>query len=208
MTRPIVFIGDSITDAGRREDPDRHLGHGYVRLVADALAARGDMRPIVNTGISGDRAVDLRARWERDALEHDPELLSIYVGVNDTWRRYDAGDPTTAEAFEATYRSLLTEAQDRLAPRTILVEPFVLPVTAEQERWGTEDLDAKRAVVAKLAAEFGAAFVPLQTLLLDAAAQLGSGRAGHAALAEDGVHPTPAGSELIAGAWLAAEATG
>lgn len=206
MTRPIVFIGDSITDAGRRDDPD-HLGHGYVRLVSEALAARGDTRPIVNTGISGNRVVDLRARWERDALAHDPELLSVYVGVNDTWRRYDSGDPTTADAFEQSYRSILREAQDRLAPRMILVEPFVLPVTAEQERWGAEDLDAKRAVVATLAAEFGAAFIPLQSFLLDAAAQHGSGRAGHAALAADGVHPTPLGSELIAGAWLAAEAT-
>jgi len=207
MTRPIVFIGDSITDAGRREDPDGHLGHGYVRLVSEALAARGDARPIVNTGIGGDRAVDLRARWEQDALAHDPELLSVYVGINDTWRRYDAGSATTADAYEDTYRSLLTEAQDRLAPRMILVEPFVLPVTAEQERWGAEDLDAKRAVVAKLASEFGAAFVPLQSLLLDAAAQHGGGRAGHAALAADGVHPTPLGSELIAGAWLGAEAS-
>jgi lysophospholipase L1-like esterase len=203
MTRPIVFIGDSITDAGRREDPDRHLGHGYVRLVSEALAARGDDRPIVNTGISGDRAVDLRARWERDALAHDPELLSVYVGVNDTWRRYDAGDPTPVERFESTYRSLLAEAQDRLAPRMILVEPFVLPVTAEQTRWGVDDLDAKRAVVAELAADFGAAFVPLQSLLLEAAAQ----GAGNAALADDGVHPTALGNELIAGAWLNAEAT-
>jgi lysophospholipase L1-like esterase len=207
MTRPIVFIGDSITDAGRREDLDGHLGHGYVRLVAEALAARGDARPIVNTGISGDRAVDLRARWERDALAHDPELLSVYVGVNDTWRRYDADDPTPVEQFEATYRSILSEAQERLTPRMILVEPFVLPVTAGQDRWGPDDLDAKRAVVANLAAEFGAAFVPLQSLLLDAAAQHGGGRTGNEALAEDGVHPTSLGSELIAGAWLGAEAT-
>ena len=207
MTRSIVFIGDSITDAGRREDADGHLGHGYVRLVAAALAARGDARPIVNTGISGDRAVDLRARWEQDALAHDPELLSVYVGVNDTWRRYDSGDPTTADDFESTYRSLLVEAQERLTPRMILVEPFVLPVTSEQEHWGAEDLDAKRSIVAKLAAEFGAAFVPLQSLLLDAAAQHGGGRAGNAVLAADGVHPTPLGSELIAGAWLGAEAT-
>jgi len=207
MPRPIVFIGDSITDAGRREDADGHLGHGYVRLVSAALAARGDARPIVNTGISGDRAVDLRARWERDAMAHDPELLSVYVGVNDTWRRYDAGDPTPVERFESTYRALLAEAQDRLAPRMILIEPFVLPVTSEQDRWGAEDLDAKRHVVAQLAAEFGAAFVPLQSLLLEAATQQGAGRAGHAALAADGVHPTPLGSELIAGAWLGAEAT-
>lgn len=202
MTRPIVFIGDSITDAGRRDDPD-HLGDGYVRLVRDALAARGDARPIINTGVSGDRAVDLRRRWQQDALENDPELLSVYVGINETWRRYDDHDATPTESFENTYRSLLTDAQDRLAPRMILVEPFVLPVTSEQGHWGAEDLDAKRAVVAKLAAEFGAAFVPLQSLLLDAASQ----GDGNASLATDGVHPTPRGSELIAGAWLAAEAT-
>ena len=207
MTRPIVLIGDSITDAGRREDPDRHLGQGYVRLVSEALAARGDARPIINTGISGDRAVDLLARWEQDALAHEPELLSVYVGVNDTWRRYDSDDPTSAEDFEKTYRSLLAEAEDRLAPRMILVEPFILPVKAEQDAYGPEDLDAKRAVVAKLAAEFGAAFVPLQSLLTDAAAQQGGGRSGNAALADDGVHPTPLGNQLIAGAWLAAEAT-
>ncbi|HEY4225346.1 MAG TPA: SGNH/GDSL hydrolase family protein [Pseudolysinimonas sp.] len=201
MTRPIVFIGDSITDAGRREDPDR-LGHGYVRLIAEALASRGDVRPVINTGISGDRAVDLRGRWETDALDHDPELLSVYVGVNDTWRRYDSDDPTTADDFAATYWTLLDDAQERLAPRMILVEPFVLPVTAEQQRWGAEDLDAKRAVVAQLAVEFGAAFVPLQSLLAEAAAQ----GDGNASLAADGVHPTPLGSELIAGAWLAAEA--
>ncbi len=204
MTRPLLLIGDSITDAGRREDPDG-LGHGYVRLVAKALAARGDARPVINTGISGDRAVDLRGRWETDALDHDPELLSVYVGINDTWRRYDSEDPTTADEFAATYWTLLDDAQERLAPRMILVEPFVLPVTAEQQRWSMEDLDAKRAVVAQLAVEFGAAFVPLQSLLLEAAAQHGGGRAANAALAADGVHPTPAGSELIAGAWLAAE---
>jgi len=200
MASTIVFIGDSITDGGRRDDPEG-LGQGYVRLVAAELAARGDDRAIVNTGISGDRAVDLRARWEADALDHEPELLSIYVGINDTWRRYDADTPTSADEFAATYWTLLDDAQERLAPRMILLEPFVVPVTSEQQKWGADDLDAKRAVVADLATQFGAAFVPLQSLLSDAAAQNG----GAAAIAADGVHPTELGSRLIAGAWLAAE---
>ncbi len=201
MAHTIVFIGDSITDAGRRDDP-QSLGDGYVRVVAAELADRGDGRAIVNTGISGDRAVDLRARWQQDALAHEPELLSIYVGINDTWRRYDNADPTSTDDFATTYRELLDAAQERLAPRLILVEPFVVPVTSEQKRWGAEDLDAKRAVVAQLAADYGAAFVPLQSILSEAAAQNG----GNAAIAADGVHPTPLGSSLIAGAWLAAEA--
>ena len=151
MAATIVFIGDSITDAGRREDPEK-LGHGYVRIVAVELAAQGDARAIVNNGVSGDRAVDLRARWDDDALSYEPELLSIYVGINDTWRRYDSGDPTSVDDFAATYRVLLEEAQARFAPRFILMEPFVVPVTGEQKHWADEDLDAKRAVVAELAA--------------------------------------------------------
>jgi len=196
----LVFIGDSITDAGRREDP-QGLGHGWVRLAAAELAQQGDDRPVINTGIGGDRVRDLRARWKADALDREPEILTVYVGINDTWRRYDRDDPTTAEAFEEDYRFILKRAHDVVGPRLILVEPFVAPVTSAQRKWGEEDLDAKRAVVRKLADEFGAAFVPLAEVMRDAAAQYGD-----KAVAEDGVHPTELGSTLIAGAWLAAEA--
>ena len=198
-TRPIVFIGDSITDAGRRRDPQQ-LGGGYVRLVADRLAARGDPRPIINRGISGDRIDDLRERWERDVLDLQPGTLSVYIGINDTWRRYDRNDPTTAEHFESVYRSMLEEARALWQPRMVLVEPYLVPISEAQEQWGAEDLDEKREVVASLATEFAAAFVPLHTIMTVAAKGEGA-----ASLAVDGVHPTPQGNELIAEAWLAAE---
>jgi acyl-CoA thioesterase-1 len=133
-----------------------------------------------------------------DALDPNPGILSIYVGINDTWRRYDSNDPTSAAAFEADYRVILDRAVESVAPELVLVEPFVVPVTAEQEKWH-EDLDEKRAVVARLAAEYTAAFVPLH-LLLTAAAETH----GAAAIAQDGVHPTELGHRLIADAWLAA----
>jgi lysophospholipase L1-like esterase len=190
--RPILFIGDSITDCGRRDDAPDYLGDGFVRLVA----ARIPDRRVINAGIGGNRVVDLRDRWRIDALEQNPELLTVYVGINDTWRRYDSHDPTSAAAFEADYRAILEEANESVSPRLVLVEPFVAPVTEEQQRWH-EDLDEKRAAVARLAAEFGAAFVPLQSLLTAAAAEHGA-----AAIAQDGVHPTPLGHRLIADAWF------
>jgi lysophospholipase L1-like esterase len=192
--RPILFIGDSITDCGRREDPPDFLGDGYVRLIAERLPDRR----VINAGISGNRVVDLRDRWNIDALEQRPDILSIYVGINDTWRRYDSNDPTSAASFEADYRVILDEAVAKLAPKIVLVEPFVVPVTEEQETWH-EDLDAKRDVVVRLASEYGAVFVPLQAPLAAAAAAHGA-----AAIAQDGVHPTPLGHRLIADAWLAA----
>ena len=190
MTAPILFIGDSVTDCGRREDAPDFLGDGYVRLIAEKLVGQ----PVINVGISGNRVIDLRDRWDIDVVQQHPGILSVYVGINDTWRRYDENDPTTASAFEDDYRACLANTGG--ASRVILLEPFVLPVTAEQERWH-EDLDDKRAVVARLAAEYATGFVPLQALLSAAAEDHGA-----AALAADGVHPTELGHRMIADAWL------
>lgn len=190
MTDAYVFAGDSITDAGRREDPEG-LGDGWVRLVAAELPGAR----IVNAGVSGDRVVDLARRWEADVLSAAPDVLTVYLGINDVWRRYDSDDPTSPEDFAAGYAALL----DTVAPRTlVLVEPFLVPATEEQRTWG-EDLDPKRAAVARLAAERGAVLVPLHEAMNAAAATDGVG-----AIAPDGVHPTPRGDRLIADAWLAA----
>ena len=190
MTGPILFIGDSVTDCGRRDDAPDFLGDGYVRLIAERLPGRH----IINAGISGNRAIDLRDRWHIDVVEQKPDILTVYVGINDTWRRYDENDPTSAATFEANYRAFLADIGG--AATVILVEPFVLPVNEEQEHWH-EDLDEKRLVVARLAAEFGARFLPLQTLMAAAAEDHGA-----TALAADGVHPTALGHRLIADAWL------
>lgn len=194
-TPVLLFIGDSITDAGRFDDPDG-LGRGYVRLIADELSRRGDAATVVNTGIGGHRVRDLRARWSSDALDHRPDVLTVYVGINDTWRRYDAGDPTSGEDFERDYRDILQQAADAGIRRLILVQPFVTPVDEQQRTWG-EDLDPKREAIARLAQEFGAAVVPLHDIMREADAELEAG-----ALAWDGVHPTPAGDRVIADAWL------
>jgi lysophospholipase L1-like esterase len=190
VTGPIVFIGDSVTDCGRRDDAPDYLGDGYVRMVAEKLPGR----PVINVGISGNRVIDLRDRWRIDVVEQKPDILSVYIGINDTWRRYDDNDRTTTASFEADYRACLADFGG--ASALILVEPFVLPVTEEQELWH-QDLDGKRDVVARLAAEFGAGFVPLQSLLAAAAEDRGA-----AALAQDGVHPTELGHRMIADAWL------
>ena len=184
-----VFAGDSITDAHRDRDDITSLGDGYVSLLADELDGH-----VINVGISGNRAVDLRGRWGADVLAHSPEVLTVYVGVNDTWRRYDRDDETTAAVFEEHLRAVLDTVP--AGTRVILMEPFLLPVDEAQHGW-LGDLDGKRAVVTRLADEYGTGFVPLHRVLTDAAGDQ------PASLAADGVHPTPAGARVIADAWRA-----
>ncbi|BCY07897.1 SGNH/GDSL hydrolase family protein [Actinoplanes sp. L3-i22] len=186
----VVCTGDSVTDCGRREDPEG-LGDGYVRLVAAAVGAR-----VINTGVGGDLSSDLALRWAEDVVAHSPDVVSVLIGINDVWRRYDGGGVVTgAASFERNLRGML----EPLSARLVLIEPFVLPVTVEQERWEEEDLGAKRGVVRGLAASLGAVFVPAQEILGAVARGEGAER-----LAADGVHPTARGHEVLAGAWLEA----
>ena len=190
---PILFVGDSITDWGRDQADPFSLGDGYVRVIAEELAAKRETRRVANLGISGNRAKDLRERWTRDVIERAPSLLTVLVGINDTWRRYDSDDPITVEAFERDYRFILQAAQTELSVPVILMMPFVLPVTVEQHSWH-EDLEPKQRVVSGLAAEFGAQLIDLQVLLAAAGPAV--------AIAEDGVHPSEEGRRLIAAVWL------
>ena len=194
----ILFTGDSITDCGRSRENSAQLGGGYVAITAAHLQARlaSPKLTIYNRGISGNRVVDLLGRYDADLLALKPTVISILIGVNDTWRRFDANDPTDAATYEGYYRTLLEKIAKDLKARVVLLEPFLLHVPADRFAW-REDLNPKIDVVRKLAIEFGAELLPLDGLFAQAATQ-----APPAYWAGDGVHPTAAGHALMAETWL------
>ncbi|MFJ9777324.1 GDSL-type esterase/lipase family protein [Kitasatospora sp. NPDC101157] len=192
----VLFQGDSITDAGRDRGDPASLGHGYAALAAAALNTAHRGATVLNLGVSGDRIHDLRDRWGRDTLAHRPDLLSVMIGVNDTWRRYDSGLASPPGLWEDTYRQLLGRVREHCDARILLIEPFLVPVTPEQWAW-REDLDPRIHAVRRLATEFDALLLAADGLLNQAARSVGApGR-----IAADGVHPTPYGHRLLAAAW-------
>ena len=204
MSAPtLLFIGDSITEAGRDHADQDDLGRGWVSVVDQLLRAEsGPARRLVNLGIGGNRLQDLAARWQRDCLDLRPAVVTIQIGINDTWRRFDGNEPSELDRFVDGYRELLRQFEGLVGSRIVLVEPFCLPTGVVTPAW-REDLDPRIAAVVGLAEEFDAARVPLDRAMADAAA-----RADPAAWTTDGVHPTPAGHALIAGEWLAATTAG
>jgi len=194
----ILFTGDSITDCGRNREQSGSQGSGYVSFLAARLQAyipSPDLQ-VWNRGISGNRASDLVARYDADLLALNPTIVSILIGINDVWRRYDRNDPTPANVFEKNYRTLLEKIDKDLKARVVLLEPFLLHVPEDRYAW-REDLNPKIDVVRKLAAEFGTELIPLDGLFAKMATQA---PARH--WAGDGVHPSSAGHALIAEAWL------
>lgn len=203
----VVFQGDSITHGGRgpTSDPNHVLGHSYPFLIAAEAGARHPSLGwrFVNRGVSGDTVAELSARWQEDALDHRPDVLSILVGVNDVADVMDGkSSDATGVAFRSAYGALLSRALEALpSVRLVLGEPFYLPTSPDpgvREAWAAQ-VAVHALVVRELAVAHGTTFVPYQQALDDAVT-----RAPAAHWVWDGIHPTYAGQRILADAWIAA----
>lgn len=188
----IVLQGDSVTDTGRLSDP-QGFGHGYARMVATTLQS---LYPdynltIYNRGISGNRTCDLLGRWDTDCLDLKPDIVTILIGINDVWRRFDSNSLTTVEKFEQNYESLMKSVKDSGA-KLIIIEPFAIPTGAVTDEW-REDIDPKIHAVRKLALKYADNYIPADGIF--AALSLVNPPEFWAA---DGVHPTADGHRVIA----------
>lgn len=200
----ILFQGDSITDANRERDNEIHgiTGHSYAYIVAAHL---GHLYPekhyeFINRAISGNRMSDLYARWNEDAISLQPDVISILIGVNDAWRTMGNEPSGFTDRLERAYRHVLEETVAVLPDtKLVLCEPFILKGITTEARWDEWQalIQKYQAIVAQLAQEFNAVFVPLQALFDEAATKREASY-----WIWDGVHPTSAGHGLISQQWL------
>jgi len=201
----ILFQGDSITDSGRNKEDTgfntgRNLGSGYPVLAAASLLRKyaSQNLKIYNKGISGNKVFQLAERWDSDCLDIKPDVLSILIGVNDIWHKLNGRYDGTVEIYKRDYVALLERTIIALPDvKLIICEPFAVKgVKAVDEKWYPEFFDYQKAAF-DIAAQFDATFIPYQSIYDEAQRQ-----APGAYWTFDGVHPTLAGAQLMAEAWL------
>lgn len=202
----ILFQGDSITDAGRDKENkapnnNRALGTGYAFLAAANLlnTYASKQLTIYNRGISGNKVYQLADRWEEDCIAIKPSVLSILIGVNDFWHKFNGKYDGTVQVYRDDYRKLIDRTLTALPGiKLIIGEPFAVNnVKAVTDAW-YPDFNEYRRAAQEIAVEYGAAFIPYQRVF-DEAAKV----APPSYWTGDGVHASLAGAQLMAEAWLA-----
>ncbi len=200
----IVMLGDSITDMGRNRELTGAFsyGNGYPFFVEGELNSQApNVHTVYNKGISGNRIVDVYARVKADCWNLQPDLVTCLIGVNDIWHEITNGNGVELERFIRFYEMLIDDTK-KVLPNVqfMLLEPFVLEGSATSEKIAEFSVVREYAKAIKsLAERKGCKFIPLQAQFDELAASCGA-----AHWLYDGVHPSVAGSKIIANAWLKA----
>ncbi len=188
----ILFQGDSITDAGRDRSDPHNLGPGYPFYAAENISKNHpDMDfEFVNLGISGNQTKDLVERLQNDFIDIQPDVVSIHIGVNDTWHHAADKSWIPNDVFEKNYRTVLEAIKTKTNAKIIMIEQYLLP--NDEKDFFREDLNGKIDVERKLAREFADVYVPLDGILAKACLEQPS-----TYWSDDGVHPNKNGSQFI-----------
>ncbi|MDQ0253403.1 lysophospholipase L1-like esterase [Evansella vedderi] len=199
----LLFIGDSITDCDRKKPEGEGtfdaLGKGYVSFVDALLQSTYPELGIrvVNQGISGNTVRDLHARWQEDVLAHNPDWLSIMIGINDVWRQFDK--PLIKEKhvyldeYAETLEKLVSETR-RNVKGMVLMTPFYIE---NNEDAMLHTMNQYGDIVKQLAEKYDCILVDTQAAFNKVLKNLHS-----SALAWDRVHPSATGHMLLARAFL------
>ena len=191
--KQVVFLGDSITEEGRT------LELGFINLLEESLDS--EKFNLIGKGISGDKVSDLLVRYENDVLAQNPDIVFIYIGINDVWHSYGVGKGSDIDFYEKGLRKIITDIKKRGA-KIILCTPTVIGerITFEDELEVKRDqeLDAFAGVVRNLSSEFNTELLDLRTIFKDYIVENNQNNDYQDFLTDDGVHLNDAGNKLIA----------
>lgn len=188
----VVFFGDSITQQGAKPG-------GYIVKMTEALAQKNlssDFE-LIGAGIGGNKVYDLYLRMDDDVLAQNPDVVVIWVGVNDVWHKTMFGTGTDIDKFEKFYTAIINKLLDRHI-RVILVTPAVIGEKTDFTNQQDGDLNAYSQVVRNLAQKFHCGLVDLREIFHTYELQHNPGNKESGVLTVDRVHLNETGNQLVA----------
>ena len=151
----ILFQGDSITDADRDRSDCHNMGYGYANFVVQKLTTKYpdvDLE-FINLGLSGNRTDQLFDRLTPDCVELDPDIVSILIGINDVWHRYEYEFiPTTDEQIALNFKCILERIKRETNAKIVMLAPYVLDNETKDKL--RDDLVTVRPIIRALAEEY------------------------------------------------------
>ncbi|MEI9807058.1 MAG: GDSL-type esterase/lipase family protein [Bacteroidota bacterium] len=195
MTPPakikVIFFGDSITQAGIKPG-------GYIVKMDSLIKQQGISNyELEGAGIGGNKVYDLYLRMDTDVLDKKPDVVLIYIGVNDVWHKATSGTGTDADKFEKFYRAIIKKLQDKNI-KVILCTPAVIGERNDNSNQQDGDLNRYSTVIRNIAADAKLPLCDLRKAFTDYLQTNNPSNAEKGILTTDRVHLNDAGNLFVA----------
>lgn len=196
--KKVIFFGDSITQAGVQPG-------GYIRMMEQKLLSAGKNTDfeLIGAGIGGNKVYDLYLRAERDVLAQKPDVVVIYVGVNDVWHKTTHGTGTDLDKFEQFYVALVQKLKNA-GIQVICCTPAVIGERTDHSNQQDGDLNAYSSAIRKMAMSEKCPLIDLRAAFLAYNQANNASNLEKGILTTDRVHLSQKGNDFVADAMLKA----
>jgi len=190
--KKIIFFGDSITQAAVKPG-------GYIVKINELASAEkvADNYDFVGAGIGGNKVYDLYLRLEDDVLSKNPDIVIIYVGVNDVWHKRSYGTGTDADKFEKFYTAIIKKLQERNI-KMALCTPAVIGEKIDSSNELDGDLNSYSNIIRSIAKSHNIPLIDLRQAFLNYNLKNNKENKESGILTTDRVHLNDAGNQLVA----------
>lgn len=186
----VIFFGDSLTESGMHP-------HGYVLLTDSLLNPGGNVQyDIVGAGVSGNKVYDLYLRLDDDVISKSPDIVVIWIGVNDVWHK-KMGTGTDADKFERFYRALIKKLKAANA-KLVICTPSTIGEKNDCTNEQDGDMNKYAGIVRKIAADQQVELLDLRKEFEDYEMAHNPGNVEKGILTLDGVHLNDNGNRFVA----------
>ena len=187
----VLFFGDSITQAGVNPG-------GYIMLIDSMCKQQGNNKyEFIGAGIGGNKVYDLYLRMDKDVLVKNPDVVIIYVGVNDVWHKSSSGTGTDADKFEKFYQAIIDKLKEKNI-KIILCTPAAIGEKTDFSNSQDGDLNEYSKIIRKLATKNALPIVDLRKSFLEYNLKNNPENKDRGSLTTDRVHLNAKGNQLVA----------
>ncbi len=187
----VLFFGDSITQAGVNPG-------GYIMRIDSMCKQQGiNKYEFIGAGIGGNKVYDLYLRMDKDVLAKSPDVVIIYVGVNDVWHKSSSGTGTDADKFEKFYQAIIDKLKEK-SIKIILCTPAAIGEKTDFSNSQDGDLNEYSKIIRKLATKNVLPVVDLRKSFLDFNLKNNPDNKDRGILTTDRVHLNAKGNQLVA----------
>ena len=190
--KKIIFFGDSITQAAVK--PNGYIDVMNAMLKDQKLDAQYEL---IGAGVGGNKVYDLYLRMEEDVLAKKPDIVVIYIGVNDVWHKQSSGTGTDADKFVRFYNAIIAKLKAQNI-KVVIATPAVIGERTDFSNQLDGDLNRYSTIIRGIAQKESLPLIDLRKAFLDYNVKNNPENKEQGILTTDRVHLNDNGNKLVA----------